>query len=378
MQNASEKNQLLKQQLRELVLKAQDNQAVLERFQDFELAMLSSQGIGELIDVLLFKSILHFELSDCRLIWFDELQSLRALVQETDRQQCGHRLVFSGLTHEVEQLYVTQKKPILRPLTPVEKLRWFPGRTHVESAAFIPLICRGKLVGSFQMGSPESKRFTADKAFDFMAHMGMIAAMCLQNMAAQEQIRLLSLLDNLTKVKNRRAFDLDINAEVARAQRTQQPLSCLFIDADFFKRINDHYGHQAGDEALRCLAQWAQSQLRETDSIARYGGEEFAVLLPDCDQQLAFDIAERIRLFVQSQMIAFENEEIRLTLSIGVSSFYPGKFAALAKSKIIKALIAQSDAGVYEAKEKGRNRVCFKSFEDASDISTSHAMNQLA
>lgn len=367
MYSATEKNQLLKQQFRELVIKAQDNQTVLERFQHFELAMLSAQNIGQLMEVLVFKSILHFDLSDCRLIWFDEQQSLRPLLLESDRQQFGHRLVFSGLTYDVESLFERQRRPILKPLTPVEKLRWFPGRTHVESAAFIPLVCRGKLVGSFHMGSPDLHRFSADKASDFMAHMGMIAAMCLQNTATQEQMRLLSMLDNLTKVKNRRSFDHDINAEVARAQRNRQPLSCLFIDADFFKKINDNYGHQAGDETLRCLALWAQSQLRETDHIARYGGEEFAVLLPDCAEQLAFDIAERIRRFVEAQVISFENEEITITLSIGVSTFYAQNFLSMPRKKAIKALLGQADAGVYDAKERGRNRVCFRQFEQASD-----------
>lgn len=367
MQSSDEKNQLLKQQFRELVVKAQENQAILKRFQMFELAMLSASTIAELMEVIVFQSIRHFDLSDCRLIWFDDHQTLRPLLAESDRQQFGHRLVFSGMSYDVESLFKHRRDPILRALTPTEKLRWFPGRTHVESAAFLPLFSKNKLVGSFHLGSPEAGRFSDDKAVDFMAHMGLIAAMCLQNMAAQEQIRLLSMLDNLTKVKNRRSFDQDIQAEVSRAQRNRQPLSCLFVDADFFKNINDTYGHQAGDETLRCMAKWAQSQLRDTDHIARYGGEEFAILLPNCDEALAFEIAERVRQFVASQVIHFESNQIKITLSIGVSTFHAESYQSLAREKAIKALLGQADAGVYDAKSAGRNQVCFRQFAEAAE-----------
>ena len=362
MSNASSENEQLRQQFRELVAKAQENQTILERFQQFELAMLSAENIAELLEVLLYRSIRHFDLSDCRLVWFDKQQSLRPLVDETARQQFGHRLVFSGMTHDVESLFGGRFKPILRALTPVEKLRWFPGKTHVESAAFMPLVCNGTLVGSFNLGSPSLERFTSDKAVDFMGHMGLIAAMCLQNSAIKEQIRLLSMMDNLTQVKNRRCFDNDISKEVSRAQRSGQPLSCLFIDADHFKNINDTYGHQAGDETLKSLAAWVKTQLREGDQIARYGGEEFAVLLPDCDETLAYQVAERIRQHVASQNIQFENTTIQITLSIGVSTYKVEEFADLTREQTVKSLLGQADAAVYDAKENGRNQVRVREF----------------
>ncbi|NRB39578.1 MAG: sensor domain-containing diguanylate cyclase [Pseudomonadales bacterium] len=362
MQNQDEKYQQLKHKFNTLVQEANKGESILQRYQSFELSLLSAENIAELLEVLVFKSYLHFNLSDCRLIWFDSDQTLRQLIPESELKQFGSRLAFSNMGSDVALLFGKRRTPILRPLTASEKQHWFAGGTHVESAAFIPLICKNKLVGSFNLGSRDKTRFTEDKMAHFMAHMGLIAATCLQNMAAQEQIRLMSMLDNLTKVKNRRSFDLDIKAEVARAQRNQKPLSCLFIDADFFKKINDGYGHQAGDETLRCLAQWAQSQLRESDHIARYGGEEFAVLLPCCPEALAFEIAERIRRFVESQTIHYEGSAIKITLSIGVSTFHAEAHPALPREKVVTTLLGQADAGVYDAKEAGRNQVCFRSF----------------
>lgn len=362
MSDTSSQNQQLKQQFRELIAKAMNNQSILERFQQFELAMLSAENITDLIETLLFTSIRHFTLSDCRLVWFDREQELRLSLSDSTRQQCGHRLVFNSMMAEIDDIFSQHYKPVLTPLGEQEKPLWFPGKTVVQSAAFIPLLCSGALAGCIILGSSEPTRFTSDKAVDFMAHMGLIAAMCLQNSANKECIRRLSMIDNLTQVKNRRCFDSDINKEVARAQRAGQPLSCLFIDADFFKAINDNYGHQAGDAVLCALANWVRLQLRECDHLARYGGEEFAILLPDCDAGLAFQVAERIRTFVEKQQLEFENISLCLTLSIGVSTFEGNLYKEAMREQVVKALLGQADAAVYDAKQTGRNRVCVREF----------------
>lgn len=350
-------HEMLQQQFRELLAKAQENQTILERFQQFELAMLSASEFDDLLNQLLYRAIRHFDLSDCRLIWFDRQLSMRSLVEEQVRQQFGHRLVFSSLAVDIENLFGEAKKPILSVLSPMDKLHWFPGKTHVLSAAFIPLFSGGNLSGCYLLGSPDAGRFTTDKAVDFIGHMGLIAGMCLQNMAIREQVRLLGMMDGLTQVKNRRCFDIDISKEVSRAQRSGRPLSCLFIDADHFKSINDTHGHQAGDEVLRSLAAWAGTQLREGDMLARYGGEEFAVLLPDCDESLACQVAERIRQHVGSSVVNVEGVEIRITLSLGVSTYDPTLDPARPKEAVVSALLAEADAAVYVAKQSGRNRV---------------------
>lgn len=356
--------QQLKQSLNRLVSKAQENQAVLDRFQKFELAMLGANSIGELLDTLLIKSIRHFELSDCRIIWFDSELPMRSLITEDVRSQFGHRLVFSGMYDDVHSLFNNHHSPILRALTPVEKLRWFPGRTHVLSAAFMPLMCQGKIQGAVLFGSPDVKRFSADKATDFIAHMGLILSVCMQNSINREQIRLLSMLDNLTKVKNRRCFDQDIRTEISRAQRSHQPLSCLFVDADFFKKVNDTYGHPGGDETLICMSRWIQEQMREGDHLARLGGEEFAVLLPQCNDELAFHVAERIRAHVAQQDIHFEEHTFNITLSVGVSTFYPDEFPHMGLEDIAKKLVAHADLGVYDSKSAGRNQVSVRVFTE--------------
>lgn len=363
MTDLASENQQLRRQFRELLDKASGNQAVLEKFQQFELAMLSAGQLDDLIKTLLDHALRHFSLADCRLVWLERHLALRDLVPETASKSFAYRLLFNGLQKELDALFPQPPfLPVLRTVTAREKGIWFPGESQVQSAAVIPLVCDGVLAGAYLLGSSDAMRFSADKAVDFMAHMGLIASMCLQNSANKERIHRLSMMDNLTQVKNRRCFDSDISKEVARAQRSGEPLSCLFLDADWFKSINDTHGHQAGDEILCALARWVSQQLREGDHLARYGGEEFAVLLPQCSTAMAMQVADRIRLFVRAQEVPFAGKMLRLTVSIGVSTFPGERFPELDRDVAIRTLLRQADAAVYDAKQSGRDRVCIREF----------------
>ena len=161
----------------------------------------------------------------------------------------------------------------------------------------------------------------------------------------------------MTELHNRRYLDRRLQEELSRASRYRQPLSCLFIDADHFKRINDNYGHQAGDSVLRELANRIRSQLRASDVATRYGGEEFALLLPQTSLNEALLLAERIRMEVAQTPVYLENgEELPLTVSIGVSETLP----MLGKSRhkeVGEHLLASADQALYQAKANGRNRI---------------------
>lgn len=170
-------------------------------------------------------------------------------------------------------------------------------------------------------------------------------------------LRELAFIDGLTGVANRRQFDERLAIEWARAQRLGACLSLMMIDVDHFKAYNDHYGHQAGDGALRRVAACLREQVRRsTDLVARYGGEEFACLLPDTGAEDASRLANRIREAVHELAILhrFGAPGGRLTVSVGVATrvgaALPGWHPAL--------LVGLADAQLYEAKRQGRDRVC--------------------
>jgi diguanylate cyclase (GGDEF)-like protein len=160
-------------------------------------------------------------------------------------------------------------------------------------------------------------------------------------------------LDHLTGLANRRSFDKQLSREWQRAYRERLNLSLLMIDVDRFKLYNDHYGHPAGDECLRKVASiLAQSALRATDVVARYGGEEFAILLPGVSLNMATLLAERIRQsIVETHLPHAADPQCIVTISAGVAGMQPSNDIEMA------TLVERADRALYEAKDRGRDRV---------------------
>jgi diguanylate cyclase (GGDEF)-like protein len=175
------------------------------------------------------------------------------------------------------------------------------------------------------------------------------AFLVMQRERAEAELRRLAMFDALTQVLNRRAFLQLAEREMARMQRAGQPFAALMLDLDHFKRVNDRYGHAAGDRVLADFAQRAQASLRPTDLLCRYGGEEFCVLLPATTQAQAMEVAERVRTAVSGTPLGSLAETV--TVSIGVASFEH------AAGQALSYVIERADAALYTAKGLGRNRV---------------------
>ncbi|HET9956344.1 MAG TPA: diguanylate cyclase [Polyangiaceae bacterium] len=169
--------------------------------------------------------------------------------------------------------------------------------------------------------------------------------------AMLHHVEALAITDPLTGLFNRRRFADVLKREYAVTRRYQNTLSCLLLDLDHFKRINDHYGHDAGDRVLKELAQKVAENLREVDVPARYGGEEFAVLLPHTRKEDARIVAERLRRAIESIQLTFDGKPERVTVSIGVAG---NTDVASGKAE---DLVKAADVALYEAKRLGRNRV---------------------
>lgn len=185
-------------------------------------------------------------------------------------------------------------------------------------------------------------------AFEALALSLGLAARSTSLRRDRDQARRLADLDPLTGLLNRRAWHERLSPLKQAARRLRQPLAVMFLDVDHFKRLNDRYGHRAGDDGLRALAQALREELRSDDPIGRYGGEEFVIALPGTDAALAAQIAERIReRFRRQAAIAFP--ELQPTVSIGVAQLRPGDDAG--------SLVQRADEALYAAKSGGRNRV---------------------
>lgn len=168
----------------------------------------------------------------------------------------------------------------------------------------------------------------------------------------KERFKMLSITDHLTGLSNRRYFQERGKVEFQRSKRYKQPLSLMMLDIDHFKKVNDGYGHAAGDEVLVRLAGILAEDLREVDLLGRLGGEEFGVLLPNTGVREAFTLAERIRKAVAEKTVEIADGAIRLsfTISIGVAEMTDDMAS-------LDQLISKADEALYEAKKTGRNRV---------------------
>jgi len=164
-----------------------------------------------------------------------------------------------------------------------------------------------------------------------------------------ETIYRMTITDGLTSIHNKRYLIEQLEREISRATRHRRPLTMVMLDIDHFKEVNDIFGHLAGDQVLKEVAQLAKSRLRPDDVIARYGGEEFAIILPETKLDGGILIADQLRHMVADEVFAFEDEEIQVTVSCGVSE--------LAADWRCHDFVKDADRNLYEAKRSGRNRV---------------------
>lgn len=171
-------------------------------------------------------------------------------------------------------------------------------------------------------------------------------------MKADENLIRLATLDPLTNLNNRGVFNMEIDREFDRARRYRRDLTLVMFDIDHFKKFNDTYGHQAGDEILRSLGRLVLVNCRSNDIATRYGGEEFAVVLPETPLENALVQAERLRKSVASHEFEVGDKVLQVTVSVGMAMLEP--FMSRAED-----LIEAADQALYRAKESGRNQVCW-------------------
>ena len=215
------------------------------------------------------------------------------------------------------------------------------------------------LVGSTVMGFLISKMLcTRERMIFLVMHQARLSEKI--NRIHAEELLHLSQHDALTKVSNRRTFDEMLDSYFEQARHDEVPLSLLFIDVDFFKKYNDHYGHQKGDEVISAIAKSIKDSIRHMDFVARYGGEEFVVLLPETDAHSAYAVASNIFKAVERLAIPHSQSLVssNVTISLGFT-VYKGE-AEIFKSDFLQ----RADQALYRAKQLGRNQIYYHTLQE--------------
>ncbi|MBD3404221.1 diguanylate cyclase [candidate division GN15 bacterium] len=226
-----------------------------------------------------------------------------------------------------------------------------PMYKKARSAIVTPMVAHGKVKGLLIAESIGQDHFT-DRDMQQFTSVARSAALALENAELHRRTEELTMIDELTATYNYRYFVHKLEEEKKRALRYDLPLSIIMVDIDWFKKINDSYGHEAGNEVLRELSTVIKRCIRDVDIFCRYGGEEFAIILPQTAKLEAEHIGERIRTQVEEMIITTEQgEKLKITVSVGVSA-YPEN------GRSHEDLVTAADQALYRAKGSGKNLVC--------------------
>lgn len=214
--------------------------------------------------------------------------------------------------------------------------------------AVVPLLYQARSMGVLMVCSDDPHRIWQENELLLLRTVADQVAVAVNHARLFTQMQQLALTDGLTGCVNRRSFEMQLERDLRLATRMRQPVSLIMLDIDHFKRVNDTYGHDAGDAALRFLADVLRDELRGVDTAARYGGEEFAVILPQAGLDGALIVAERLRSRLETTEVPGIGH---ITGSFGLATF---PLHANSRDELVGA----ADRALYEAKHAGRNRIC--------------------
>jgi two-component system cell cycle response regulator len=359
----NQENEDLKRRIVELTAEAANNETIMRRTQARELTLLRADGLSQLLYAMVDGLKESYSLDAISVVLVDPQHEIRHLLNAGGERPEEFKQIFfvDSLTGLAPQLAVLHK-PWLGPYVGADHHLLFAGSGHagaghLKSTAIVPLPRKDRATGALCFASRDATRFTRHHGTDFLAHLGAVAAVCIENAVNRARLLRAGITDFLTGWHNRRYLQQRLKEELSRAQRRGSTIGCLMMDIDRFKSINDSYGHLAGDAALKEVAHRVEGQIRSMDTAARFGGDELAILLPDTTQAEAAKLAERIREVIANEPFALNLQVARhLTISIGVAGLAPGRHETDMKA-LADRLVAEADAALYRAKALGRNRV---------------------
>jgi diguanylate cyclase (GGDEF)-like protein len=222
---------------------------------------------------------------------------------------------------------------------------------HTSSILCVPLETRGKILGVLEVINKKGGGQFSEGDLNMVTKLAGFAAVAIENARLYHQAKLLTLTDELTHLYNSRFFNQFLESEIKRCRRYDSNVSLIFLDLDFFKKVNDQYGHLLGSKLLQEAADVLREGLRDVDIVARYGGDEFLVILPETTVKEAAQVAERMRQgFEDKVFLSEEGLNVKVTASFGVASF-----PEFSSSK--EELVRLADQAMYHVKNKSRNGV---------------------
>lgn len=329
----------------ELLATLRQNEQIVRKLFDIESSILGTTRFVDLFENLLTQIEQQFAIPHVWLTLVHDAALTRLIADLQQSAQTRNHLVivdertFSALAGTGDApLLVNANTDRYAPLVPPAF------RASLGSLAIAPIRFEGRIIGSFNQGDADATRFSPDKDTFFLRQLAVKVSICLANVTAHEQLRVLATRDPLTHLPNRRELEQILHREYERARRAQQPLAVIFLDCDDFKQVNDRYGHDAGDAYLHHVAGQLSSAIRASDCAFRFAGDEFVLVLPGQTEAEARMMGARLRQRMGGAPLVYGGEHIPVMISFGAAcSREEGAGDA-------QALLRLADARLYEDK----------------------------
>ncbi len=354
---------------RTMFLELEEDRKNLEITLDISRAISATLDTDEILNIIVNKVAEITNATRCSIVLINKNKDLGYVLASHDNPDIKNLMIDLRKYPEIRRVIETKEVLVIEDLSSnpiMDEVRNLVSGFKDISILVVPIVCEEEVLGTLFLRTKRPHRAFTLKEIHFCQVVANSSYNALRNahlyrmiQEEKEKLEILAITDQLTNTYNHSYFYMRLDEEFQRAKRYNLSLSCIMMDIDDFKRINDTYGHLQGDAVLRTIAQDVQNAIRKNDLIARYGGEEFAILLPHTDLQGAFKEAERLRGVVESIHFKDLPKGEKITVSLGVAS-YPHE-----SIKNSHDLIANADKGLYRAKQEGKNMSIIYPFDRA-------------
>lgn len=344
----------------ELMNKATRNERILIRFMRLERKLVAAQTIQALLERITVGYEQDGGSQRTTISLLDPLGRMEKLVRRETASIDKSRVIFFVESSAQYKFFESRRgKSFLGDFEKEQHSIFFPSAEGLRSIAIFPLIITGTFIGCISIGSSSRTRFSADKSTDFLGHYCSIAAIALSNSVAHAQLAHRANSDSLTGLKNRAFFMNHLESALQNPKRGLI-MTCILLDIDKFKAINDTHGHSAGDKVIRTVASQVATQFKTKGISCRYGGEEFAAIFRAKDVSRIMAVAEKLRTSIECSSIEIsEGHQVNVTVSIGVAV---ASFEDLVTKPDADYLVNLADSAMYQSKKDGRNRVTLRRY----------------
>ncbi len=299
-----------------------DNEALLRKFYAVEKKILSILSFKDLFDVLLAEIKEQFNIP---FVWLSFIKNSDTLAL-IDAMSGPDNTIQSDINVIEKSIFFAlignQTEPVLAnaDLKPFYQLLPEGKSFLIKSMAIAPITMDGETIGSLNQADASEARFQPDMDTFLLEQLAAKVSLCLSNVTAHEKLEFLAYHDPLTGLLNRRVMETVLKRESGRARRYEMPLSVVFMDLDYFKAVNDTYGHEVGDQLLVHLARNLEEKSRETDIVARFAGDEFVVILPETAGEQAHALMDRVKRHLEETPLVYGDTSIPVSTSFGIAS----------------------------------------------------------